>query len=519
MALSLSFNVLGRLYPAYLVTDYEFRVRSFGPSIARAFPDVVPGDTLWDHFTAERPIGQFDVTRLLKSRDQVWLLGRHGLKLRGVIVDQGDELFFLVNYAPASLRSDAGYQLQMWDFSPADATLDALIAVEVQKALIAETQDLLKELAAARDAAEASQAETEDYYAEVIRTLWSPAQGIGGAGRLVESATGHAPNRTVEDFVQKSTDEVYAIMDGVLRDAEARQGARRVTLDPLATIAEAAVSREALFRAKGVALSFDVDGAGGQLCLGDAQALRGVVISMLDHALERTERGWVKLHAVGIPDGPLLRLRVDCMDTGDPNALPQADAVVAAASVAGGRLDRHVLAGVGVKTEYQVAYTKAKPVPGPAEAAKSAEGTVADLAGIRPSAPRVRPDRPLRLLVVCANLVDRRLIEALLTPPMVDLVVAESDREAVALWTVETFDAALLDLQSVDCDGLTTARKLRNAERPSSRGAAPIVIMSHQVVLDHLDDEAKAHVDAFLTKPISPANLTETLSSLAGRAI
>ena len=166
-----------------------------------------------------------------------------------------------------------------------------------------------------------------------------------------------------------------------------------------------------------------------------------------------------------------------------------------------------------------MAYTKAKPVPGPAEAAKSAEGTVADLAGIRPSAPRVRPDRPLRLLVVCANLVDRRLIEALLTPPMVDLVVAESDREAVALWTVETFDAALLDLQSVDCDGLTTARKLRNAERPSSRGAAPIVIMSHQVVLDHLDDEAKAHVDAFLTKPISPANLTETLSSLAGRAI
>ena len=71
----------------------------------------------------------------------------------------------------------------------------------------------------------------------------------------------------------------------------------------------------------------------------------------------------------------------------------------------------------------------------------------------------------------------------------------------------------------MDCDGLTTARKLRNAERPSSRGAAPIVIMSHQVVLDHLDDEAKAHVDAFLTKPISPANLTETLSSLAGRAI
>ncbi len=513
MALSLNFNVLGRLYPAYLVTDYDFRIRSFGPSIARAFPEVGVGSTLWDHFTAERPIGQFDVARLLQSRDQVWLLGRHGLKLRGVIVDQGDELFFLVNYAPASLRSDAGYQLQMWDFSPADATLDALIAVEVQKALIAETQDLLKELSAARDAAEASQAATEDYYSAVIRTLWSPAQGIGGAGHLVESATGAEPNRTVEDFVQKSTDEVYAMMDGLLRDAEMRQGGRRTTLDPLATIAEAAVSREALFRAKGVALNFDVDGAGGQLCVGDAQALRAVVLSMLEHGLERTSKGWVKLHAVGIPDGPLLRLRVDCLDTGDPAATAPGDAVEAAARAAGGRLERHVLAGVGVKTEFHVAYARAKPVARDA----AADGPAGAADRVRPAGARSQPGRPLRLLVVCGNVVDRRVIEALLAPPMVDLVVAEGDAEAVALWQDRDFDAALLDLQALDCDGLTTARNLRASERNPLRPAAPIVIMSHQVVLDHLDEAATAHVDGFLTKPISPSDLTDVLSTFAAR--
>ncbi len=519
MALSLNFNVLGRLYPAYLVTDYDFRIRSVGPSITRAFPDVAAGDILWDHFTAERPIGQFDVTRLLKTREQVWLLGLHGLKLRGVIVDQADELFFLVNYAPASLRSDAGYQLQMWDFSPADATLDALIAVEVQKALIAETQDLLKELSAARDAAEASQAETEDYYSAVIRTLWTPAQGIGGAGRLVESAAGIEPGGTVEDFVQKSGDEVYTIMDDLLRDAEARRDARRTTLDPLATIAEAALSRETLFRAKGVAFQFDVDGTGGQLCLGDAQALRGVVISMLEHGLERTDRGWVKLHAVVVPDGPLLRLRVECMDTGDPAAPPQGDAGAAAAIAAGGHLERFTLAGVGVKTEFQVAYTRAKAVARGTAAHRHAEMAVAVSDGARAPHPATAPDQPLRLLVVCANLIDRRLIEALLAPPKVALVVAESDSEAMSLWRDEPFDAAFLDLQALDCDGLTTARKMRDVERDAARPPAPIVIMSHQVVLDHLDVEATAHVNAFLTKPISPTDLTDILASVVGRAV
>ena len=119
--------------------------------------------------------------------------------------------------------------------------------------------------------------------------------------------------------------------------------------------------------------------------------------------------------------------------------------------------------------------------------------------------------------MVCANLIDRRLIEALLAPPKVALVVAESDSEAMSLWRDEPFDAAFLDLQALDCDGLTTARKMRDVERDAARLPAPIVIMSHQVVLDHLDVEATAHVNAFLTKPLDTNALKAALARWTNR--
>jgi CheY-like chemotaxis protein len=378
MALTLNASELGLLHPAYLVTDCHLAIRAFGPSIRRAFPDLVPGDGLLDHFTIERPVGPLDLARMLREREQIWLLGRGGLRLRGVIIEQGDELYFLVNYAPASLRSEAGYQLQMWDFSPADATLDALIAVEVQKALIAETQEVLKELADARDAAEASSAATRDYYAGLVRALWSPDEGRDRIDRFVEVLSASGPTAAVEDVVRDSTDLLYRILD----------------------------DQEPAF--------------------------------------------------VGSPVG-----------------------------------------GVG-----------------------GIEAVVARALGVRGGMPaEVSAPAATNVLVVSGDLVDRRLLEALLAPPLVDVVVAQDGDEALAIWRERDFDLVLVDLRGTGHDGLSTARHLRDAEARLLRPRVPIVIMSHKVILDHLDAGATQHVDAFMAKPISPAELASVVSGLAGRRL
>ena len=459
MSLVLNSAALGWLYPAHLITDSALTIRAFGPSIARAFPNIVVGESLWAHFAAERPLGTFDVARLLREREQVWLRSPHGLKLRGVIVDQGDELFFLVNYAPSTLRSDAHYQLQMWDFSPADATLDALIAVEVQKALIAETQDVLNELTAARAAAEASHQATRRRYDDLV--------GAEGASR------------------------------DVLDDRAANVAA----FAPLDVIAAACRLQTPLFRARGVTLQADIDPADDRLSLGDPAALSGAATAMLTHALKRSEQGWVKLNASAHTDGARLQVLVECLDTGATDA-PDDDADLADAAKRlapdGGRLERRVLSGVGVKTELKIGYRPASAAP------------MADVAG-----GQARP--PFRLLVVCHDPADLRLIEATLPPPSVEMTVAATEDAVLSALGEQAFDLALFDIHSAAFDVLSLSQAIRR--RAGRDRAPPIVVMGTRSVISHLDDDLTRHVDLLAAKPLSPGKLLSLLREATGFSV
>jgi len=457
MSLVLNSSVLGWLYPAHLITDSALTIRAFGPSIARVVPDIAVGQSLWTYFAAERPLGTFDVARLLREREQVWLRSPHGLKLRGIIVDQGDELFFLVNYAPSTLRSDAHYQLQMWDFSPADATLDALIAVEVQKALIAETQDVLSELTAAKAAAEASDSATRRRYEGLVEA--------GGAGPPAPSG---APN-----------------------------------LAPLDVVARVCSEQAPLFRARGVTLQADVDPACGRLFLGDAEALSGVVLAMLAHALKRSEQGWVKLHASAHMDAQRLQVLVECLDTGATDAADDDSGLAEAARALapdGGRLERRVLSGVGVKTELKIGYRLASAAPAP-------EGAHAGM-----EAPA-----PFRLLVVCSDPSDLRLIEATLPPPAVRMTVAATEAEARTALGSVAFDLALFDIHSAAFDVLALSRSAPGSG--ASGRVPPIIVMGASSVIAHLDEDLTRQVDRLVAKPLTPAKLLRLLRDVAGFTI
>lgn len=446
MALVLNAAALGWLYPAHIVTDASLTLRSFGPSIARAFPDVAAGAPLFDHFAVERPLGRFDVARLLREREQVWLRGAHGMKLRGIVVDQDDALFFLLNYAPSTLRSDTPYQLQMWDFSPADAALDALIAVEMQKALIAETQDALGELTAAK----------------------------ASAGVLARTAS-PSPDPQPED--------AHGTPEGP------------PAFSPLEVVDQVCDEASPQFRARGVTLQAEVDAAGDLRFEGAAAALAQAVRAMLSHALRRSAQGWVRLNASAHMDGARLQLRVDCLDAGPlepPDGVSEPDPALVLASeamaVAGGRLERRVLAGVGVRTELRVAY--------------------------RPARSAGQALTPFRLLVVSNNSADRRLIEATLVPPAVEVVVAETEVAAKAAIAGERFDLVLADVQSAGFDVLSLAAVIRGDR---GRGAAtPLVVIGQASVIAHLDEDASRRADLVAARPLSPSRLLGLTREAAG---
>ena len=384
MSLVLNSSTLGWLYPAHLITDSALTIRAFGPSIARALPDIVAGASLWAHFAAERPLGTFDVAR---------------------------------------------------------------------KALIAETQDVLAELTAAKAAAEASHQATRRRFADLVEA--------GGASSRENS--------------EEPESEASAFM-------------------PLEVVSAACRQQAPLFRARGVTLQADVDPACGRLFQGDAEALSGVVLAMLAHALKRSEQSWVKLHASAHMDGQRLQVLVECLDTGATDAADDdADLAEAARALApdSGRLERRVL------SELQISYRPAKAAYAP-EVARAGGGA--------------RP--PFRLLVACSDPADLRLIEATLPPPSVEMTIAATEAAAHAALDAQAFDLALFDIQSAAFDVLSLSQSLRARAGPER--ATPIVLMGAGSVISHLDEDLTRHVDRLAAKPLTPSKLLGLLRDATG---
>jgi CheY-like chemotaxis protein len=83
-----------------------------------------------------------------------------------------------------------------------------------------------------------------------------------------------------------------------------------------------------------------------------------------------------------------------------------------------------------------------------------------------------------------------------------EVIVEREGRAGLARALAERFDLVILDVQLPGMDGIAVVRELRAAER---RG--PIIAVSSSAMADQVQRGMDAGFDAYLTKPISPADL------------
>jgi CheY-like chemotaxis protein/HPt (histidine-containing phosphotransfer) domain-containing protein len=138
------------------------------------------------------------------------------------------------------------------------------------------------------------------------------------------------------------------------------------------------------------------------------------------------------------------------------------------------------------------------------------------------AAPREEPDGPslagLRILVVDDNATSRTILRALCTAWGMTSACADSGPRALtmlrgAATAGAPFDAAILDMQMPEMDGLTLARTLK--ADPALEGTRLILLTS----LSHSGDTATiraAGVGASLTKPVRQWQLYEALARVMG---
>lgn len=122
---------------------------------------------------------------------------------------------------------------------------------------------------------------------------------------------------------------------------------------------------------------------------------------------------------------------------------------------------------------------------------------------------------PLRLLVAEDNSVNRELALRLLEKRGHQVVVAANGREALAALDRQTFDVVLMDVEMPEMDGIEATKAIRG--KPSG-AHVPIVAMTAHAMKGDRDRCLEAGMNAYVSKPIDPAVLYETIEKLGRSA-
>jgi PAS domain S-box-containing protein len=133
-----------------------------------------------------------------------------------------------------------------------------------------------------------------------------------------------------------------------------------------------------------------------------------------------------------------------------------------------------------------------------------------------PSAEPARPRRvrtPLRVLVVEDNLTSRTFVTTLLTQWGHSVTVAGSGREAIDASAGGRFDLILMDLQMPLMGGLEAATAIRARERETGGHTRIVAVTAHAMPGDR-ERCLAAGMDAYLSKPVKPAELEATLAAV-----
>ncbi len=120
--------------------------------------------------------------------------------------------------------------------------------------------------------------------------------------------------------------------------------------------------------------------------------------------------------------------------------------------------------------------------------------------------------RPLEILVVEDQPVNRQLVGLFLEPLGYVLTEAEDGLEAVEVAATRPFDLILMDMQMPVMNGLDATARIRSGAGPNR--ATPIVALTADAFDDRRDAWIKAGAAAFLTKPINPDLLVSTVGRL-----
>jgi CheY-like chemotaxis protein len=282
-------------------------------------------------------------------------------------------------------------------------------------------------------------------------------------------------------------------------------------------------------RGKGVALSLEYSAAAPVFLVGDPLRLGQVLHNLLSNSIKFTQEGSVSVRCQGeaAENGNTAVVHVSVTDTGIGMSqevigtlfqpFMQADASISrrfGGTGLGLAISRRIIELMGgdirVESEEGLGSTffffVKLPLAGPEfeEREDSSFTAFEDL-----------PIRGRSILVAEDNPINQFLLQEMLEPAGVRIVLANNGQEALDAVKAESFDMVLMDMQMPVMGGLEATVRIR--ELPAAR-SLPIVAVTANAMEEDKDKGFACGMNAYLTKPIDPAELARVLRAWLGES-
>lgn len=407
--------------------------------------------------------------------------------------------------------------------------------VEVRTALLAnggavrtytdvtERKRIVRDLAAARDVAEAAGRARSDFLAVMSHEIRTPLNGIICATALLMDGELDAEEAHFVEIIRQSGEHLLQLINNILDfsrlDASCIE-LEEVVFDLRSTIASAVDMVATAARAKGIRLDVTISDGVPRRVIGDPGRLRQVLLNLLGNGVKFTERGGVHLLASRVAsEAGFVRLAVSVSDTGIgiPNdALPR---LFHEFSQVDGSISRRFGgSGLGLAisrrlVERMSGSMTVESIPN--------EGSTFGFSILLREARTLPPDddsarmvvsgerRRLRILLVEDNGTNR-LVATRMLERMGHCVDAVTDGyEAVQAVRSVPHDLILMDVMMPGMDGITATRLIRS--EAGSGAKTPIIGLTANAESGKAAECRAAGMDSVVTKPVTAVRLADAM--------
>lgn len=394
--------------------------------------------------------------------------------------------------------------------------------------LAAAVEERIRQLAAARDEAEAASSAKSAFLANMSHEIRTPLTTIVGLVELMRREQLPAKQLDRLEKMNEAARHLLCLIDGVLDLAKIEAGKlilNETTVDLTRILASVVEMVGEQAREKGLRLLTEVQPLPGPL-IGDPTRIRQAMLNYASNAIKFTERGSVTLRLQALQEeGSSVLLRFEARDTG-----------IGVPAAARGRIFRQFEqagnspqradggAGLGLAIVSQIAARmggevgiEAAPDGGSTfwftlRLQKVARKRSGQLPAEMPTAAAETAERrrsDSRLLIVDDERNNRELILAMLETVDLRADCACSGEEAVAQAAKKRYALILMDLQLPQIDGIEATRRIR---RLPAYESVPIIGLSGNVLAGVVDECQRAGMDDFVGKPFSMDALLEAVT-------